>query len=389
MRFFLYHKGIVKKYIGDKKRHLFVPVDLNDLVERKLFPFWILTFKRIVDGVEQTSVDLKTKKEIALLFLDSIQSRNLFLTIENIRKALVQIVENGFLPTIFFIRFDRLIEIVNGQFFANLEGLIDVTNQRLSYVFTSFRTIDRIAQSLPSNFLQVFANVIYLRPATQSDTQVIFKTFKRRYKISAKREIAKKIVELSGGHVQYLHLATVIFSQVQNRKLEVSDLMGILLGDERISFQGEEIWESLTDGEQATLSKIHQKSKVSSKEREENKYLWDTGLVFEKDGKLAIFSPLFEDYLDRVGRKEADKRLDLTKKEHLLFSLMVESYEHILEREKIISYVWPEEEEFGVSDWTIDRLVARLRAKLLAQKSEYQLVTVKTRGFKLTKKKVL
>ena len=68
---------------------------------------------------------------------------------------------------------------------------------------------------------------------------------------------------------------------------------------------------------------------------------------------------------------------------------MVESYEHILEREKIISYVWPEEEEFGVSDWTIDRLVARLRAKLLAQKSEYQLVTVKTRGFKLTKKKVL
>ena len=330
LRFFLYHKGIVKKYIGDKKRHLFVPVDLNDLVERKLFPFWILTFKRIVDGVEQTSVDLKTKKEIALLFLDSIQSRNLFLTIENIRKVLAKIVENGFLPTIFFIRFDRLIEIVNGQFFANLEGLIDVTNQRLSYVFTSFRTIDRIAQSLPSNFLQVFANVIYLRPATQSDTQVIFKTFKRRYKISAKREIAKKIVELSGGHVQYLHLATVIFSQVQNRKLKVSDLMGILLGDERISFQGEEIWESLTDGEQATLSKIHQKSKVSSKEREENKYLWDTGLVFEKDGKLVIFSPFFEDYLEGVGGQEADKRLDLTKKEHLLFSLMVESYEHIL-----------------------------------------------------------
>jgi DNA-binding response OmpR family regulator len=45
--------------------------------------------------------------------------------------------------------------------------------------------------------------------------------------------------------------------------------------------------------------------------------------------------------------------------------------------------VWPEYEEFGVSDWTIDRLIARLRAKLKQQQSTYTIVTVKTRGYKL------
>ncbi|MBI2599147.1 helix-turn-helix domain-containing protein, partial [Candidatus Curtissbacteria bacterium] len=53
-------------------------------------------------------------------------------------------------------------------------------------------------------------------------------------------------------------------------------------------------------------------------------------------------------------------------------------------REEIIEHVWPEVEELGVSDWTIDRLVARLRMKLKNQKSKYQIVTVKTRGYKLT-----
>ena len=33
LRFFLNHQGIVGKYIGNGEKHLFIPVDLNDLVE--------------------------------------------------------------------------------------------------------------------------------------------------------------------------------------------------------------------------------------------------------------------------------------------------------------------------------------------------------------------
>ena len=55
-----------------------------------------------------------------------------------------------------------------------------------------------------------------------------------------------------------------------------------------------------------------------------------------------------------------------------------------MEREEIIQAVWPEVEEVGVSDWAIDRLVARLRAKLKSQNAKVEIQTVKTRGYKMT-----
>src|SRR3989344_5095428 len=133
LRFFLNHKEIAKKYIADGNSHLFIPVDLNDLVELEVFPFWILTLKRINDAVQTAAVSEKLKREINLLFLDSIQGRDTFLTLENLRQALSKIVKAKIIPTIFLIRFDRIVGIVDSQFFSNLEGLIDSSGRKLSY----------------------------------------------------------------------------------------------------------------------------------------------------------------------------------------------------------------------------------------------------------------
>ena len=74
----------------------------------------------------------------------------------------------------------------------------------------------------------------------------------------------------------------------------------------------------------------------------------------------------------------------LTRKEHLLFTLLETHLGDICERDEIIEVVWPEYKEFGVSDWAIDRLVARVRVKLREQNSPYEIVTVRTRGYKLS-----
>src|SRR3989338_8920314 len=139
LRFFLNHKEIAKKYIADGNSHLFIPVDLNDLVEREVFPFWILTLKRIVDAIENSILKEPTRKYIERLFLDSMQSKDTFLTIENVKKSLAKITDEKVLPTVFFIRFDRLKEIITPELFGNLQGLKDAANQKVSYVFTSFR----------------------------------------------------------------------------------------------------------------------------------------------------------------------------------------------------------------------------------------------------------
>ena len=121
---------------------------------------------------------------------------------------------------------------------------------------------------------------------------------------------------------------------------------------------------------------------------EKNKYLWDTGFVMV-DPKIGgggnrLFSPLFTHYLkEKQISKDNNSNVELSKKENSLFTFLKTKIGAICEREEIIQTVWPEVEELGVSDWAIDRLVARVRNKLKLQKNQYEIKTVKTRGYKM------
>lgn len=66
-----------------------------------------------------------------------------------------------------------------------------------------------------------------------------------------------------------------------------------------------------------------------------------------------------------------------------MFTYLKDHSNEICERERIIENVWPEVEALGVTDWAIDRLVARVRNKLKAQGSKFEIQTIKTRGYKL------
>lgn len=385
LRFFLYHTGIAKRYIDSDQKHMFCAVDLNDLVEREIFPFWVLTFKRLVDTVEKFPIEPTVKKNIATLFLDAIQSNDLFLTIESLREAIILVVSQNIYPTFFFIRFDRLKDATNNEFFANLEGLVDATGQKLAYVFTSFRDLDALSPTVfPRRSLSVFSNVMYLKPAEADDMQIIFETFEARYNIAPSKEVLSKIVELSGGHVQYLYLCLIIINQKireKKQKIQEGSLLKTIATDERTVLQSEEIWDSLTGFEQAILKKIASGKKITADEKTAGKYLWDTGIISSQN---RIFSPLFANYLrGKDGKDQAAETVEFTKKENALFKILSGSLSEVCEREKIIEAVWSEDEEVGVSDWTIDKLVARVRTKLKLRKSKYQVVTVKTRGFKL------
>lgn len=387
LRFFLYHKEVVNTYINHGEKHLFIPVDLNDLVEINIFPFWILTFKRVVDAVEKFPLDPKTKEKISSLFLNCIQSKDLFLTVDSIRQALNEIGNQGTFPTIFFIRFDRIKNLVTDEFFANLQGLIDATAQKLTYVFTGSRTLEQISPNVfTKKLLLSFSRVMSIKPAKEEDMRVIFETFEKKYNVSPSEKVLQSLLELSGGHVQYLQLCLIVINEFKERsEKEILDyLQNDISGEERIILQSEEIWDSLTKPEQEILKKILSNQKISDEDREVGKYLWDTGILVEKAKIISIFSPLFDHYLRHNHKiSESTQIAELTKKESQLFNVLLENKEVVCERDKIIQSVWPEYEELGVSDWTIDRLVSRLRDKLKQQKSQYSLVTVKTRGYKL------
>lgn len=381
LRFFLYNEKVSEKFL-DNKKYLFVPVDLNDLVEREIYPFWILTLKRLADAVEDSNVDQKIKKQISIFFLDSIQSQDLFLTLDYLRKSLVTLCNAGYLPTIFFIRFDRMKDSVTSEFFANFQGLIDATQKRLSYVFTIDRPLTHLDHSVfTKQSMFAFSDNIYIKPARKNDVKIIFDSSVKQYDLKFSNDFSDELLKLVDGHTQYLFFALISIKEAE-KKVTPKELFNFLLNDERISLQSEELWESLTTIEQSILLDIVGKIKLTEEQAKNAEYLTSSGFTDEKMTK--IFNPIFEYFIQqKEEERKKESSSDFSKKENLLLKYLEDNKDSVCEREQIIEAVWPETESLGVTDWAIDRLVARVRSKLKDHNKNYAIVTIKTRGYKL------
>lgn len=385
LRFFLNNKDIPGTYIKDYKKHLFIPIDLNDLVECEVNPFWTLTLKRIVDFVDQSPIEEKIKDKINNMFLESIQLQDLFYTIDSVRGALSIITDQGYVPTLFFLRFDRMKDCVTAEFFANLEG-IKASNQQVSFVFTSYQSLKKLILNVsPSTSWSVFFRNMYIKPARSKDVRIIFDAYKKRYGVSLPPDLMEYFFELVDGYTQYLQLALIFLHEKVGQIKTKEDIYLGLSRDERISFQSEELWESLEKAEQEVLQKVANKEDILSEEKKRSVYLWNTGFIKVNGARNNIFSKLFEDYVSQKSKTivARDLNSEFSKKENILFNYLLSNKGKICEREEIIGIVWPEEQELGVSDWAIDKLIARLRNKLKLQENNFEIQTVKTRGYKL------
>jgi len=387
LRFFLYHKEIVSTHISKEERFLFIPVDLNDLVEREIYPFWSLTLKRIVDVVNLSELPGVNKKRIETLFSNSIQSQDLFLLTDSVRQAITEAMAGGAFVVLFFLRFDRMRDAITQQFFDNLQGLKDATHQRLSYVFTGFRGLDQLAPTVfTKHSLSVFSNTMYMKPAEEKDSKTIYETYRQRYTLSLTPQIESALFEFVDGYVQYLQLALILLHEKREKQVSTKDeLFELLIRDERFHFQSEELWESLTRDEKDVIQRVAKGENILPEEKAKAVYLWETGFVHDAGEKPTIFSPVFAHYLRTRDEKAmmANTTVHFSKKEHLLITYLQEHKDQICEREQIVEAVWPEYKDLGVSDWAIDRLVARVRVKLKQQQSEEEIITVRTRGYKL------
>jgi len=385
LRFFLNNKDIPGTYIKDYKKHLFIPIDLNDLIECEVNPFWTLTLKRIVDCVDSSLIDEKIKNKINNMFLESIQLQDLFYTIDSVKLALSIITEQGYVPTLFFLRFDRMKDSVTTEFFANLEG-IKASNQQVAFVFTSYQPLKKLFPlALPKTSWTVFFKNIYIPPAKKEDVRIIFEAYKKRFGVSISEDLKDYLFELVDGYTQYLQLALIFLHESKGHIKTKEDIYLGLNHDERINFQSEELWESLDKTHQEVILKVVSNERILPEEKKKTIYLWNTGFIKIIGTGNYIFSQLFEDYVRQKGKTATVKDLskEFSKKENLLFIFLKENKDKICEREEIIDVVWPEEEELGVSDWAIDKLVARVRNKLKLQKNNFEIQTIKTRGYKL------
>jgi DNA-binding winged helix-turn-helix (wHTH) protein len=267
--------------------------------------------------------------------------------------------------------------------FANIQGLLDATHNRLSYVITSARSLDHLEPNIFSRqSMLVFSDNVYVKPAQRKDTLIIFESSLKKYNLDLDENLIGELLKLVDGHTQYLLYALISIKEY-GEKIKPSELFEFLKNDERISLQSEELWESLNGGEQEVLIKIASKEKVEENELKENDYLINAGFLDPKS--LKIFNPIFDFFVRTKShdKKKSKTASEFSKKENLLLKYLETNKNEICEREEIIENVWPEAESLGVTDWAIDRLVARVRNKLKDNDKNYEIVTIKTRGYKL------
>src|SRR5258708_5653971 len=222
-RFFLNHHKGPSTYIQGGQ-HRFIVVDLNDLVEKTLYAFWMLTLKRVVDTIEVGKFSDEIKQQSRATFAQSIQLSDFFFTLESVHKLIRLVVAQDQYVTLFFLRFDRLQDAITPEFFANIQGLKD-SGKHLSYVFTSYRPLHEMVPGVFTRAaLSGFCEEMYLKPANPEDMKVILSTFRSRYDLKLKPAVEQKVLELSGGHAHYLHLSLI---KLKNENGDDADLVDV------------------------------------------------------------------------------------------------------------------------------------------------------------------
>jgi len=74
----------------------------------------------------------------------------------------------------------------------------------------------------------------------------------------------------------------------------------------------------------------------------------------------------------------------LSPAQYRLLELLVDADGQVISRDDIVTSVWPEDEEIGISEQAIDALVRRLRDRLAEAAADQQfIVTVRGHGFRL------
>lgn len=371
LRFFLNHPAIRTQYPG-LASHIFITIDLRNLVELTPYAFWILTLKKISDTITSGVYTQEIKDESKTLFTQSIQLHDAFFTIEAIRKLLEHLVAFGPI-TLFFLRFDRLGNVLTPQFLSNLHGLTDLSGH-VNVILTSFRPLPSLhPTAITSSDLTDFLHDEYIKPASQDDALAILGSLLTRYQLALSPTTCKELITLTGGHMQLLHHCVL---HIQQHALDTThSLLEQFSQSESIALLCDEIVGSLNTDERHDLDEV---THTSSHSHPVQAYLRHTGII---TAKMTLWSPLFEHILLHHPTKITQQ--EFTKKELSLYTILKHHMGELVERETLISAVWPDEVEFGVSDWAIDRLVARVRRKLKLQKKAERIETVITRGYRL------
>ncbi len=223
--------------------------------------------------------------------------------VETALRYLFNYIEN-FHPVLLFDEFEPIARELDFQFFRSLRWLRDEFKYRLNYVMAAHRTPMAIREEF---FVQgepfyelLAANILGLKPYNPDDTKFMIAELSSRYQFELSPTQQASIAKVSGGHGG---LIAAIFKIHRGHSLphhEGSQLQQ-LLGYDAVIGECRKIWNSLEAQEQDVLLQLFRgEPAINNPVALDN--LTAKGIAIkDTSGRPAIFSPLFEKFLNAIS----------------------------------------------------------------------------------------
>lgn len=291
-----------------------------------------------------------------------------------------------------FDHFDEYHAKLPKSFFRLLQDLKSTAKYKFSAVFATRRDLaELLDQEILKDYYEFFMdNKIYSNIKDNVASNLIIDQTEEIYKTKISKELKKQIITLTGGHAKLTKLVAELAAVGQ------TDLSpDILIQKPLIKSALQEIYQSFTAQEQKELTKIATGSAVSGNETVKQ---LERLTVISSDMKLTI--PLLETFVKIIEPtkekiifareskeiKKGDSVISelLSKQEYRFLKYLCENEGKLIEREEIISVVWPDSQvKEGISNEAIDQMIFRLRKKIEENPNSPQHIsTIKGQGWR-------
>lgn len=325
------------KYLTTTNLAFFIHIDLYLLPTLTQHEFYRL-FHREVGG----KVGPKSDEQV-------------FLETKNILKNYAQKHDK---VVVIFSRFDQLKKELDGNFLSNLQSLTTIAPGKIVLIFTAIKPLHELnPEAITGGNLTFYSKILYFKPYSKEDLKKLLTIEPEQL---APGTDLDKLLELSGGHNQLLHI--LLNSQKQQN----------LLLDKFVKLQLKDLIDYLDYAQRKQIQKIALGKKLD----DVDEYLLGVGYVQQIKDDFKIFSPILAEYIKiNIPHK-------LPVKEKALFNLLRKNVGNVISKDEIFTTVWGQDNE-NATDWALDALIYRLRKHPFMQSHGYIIESHKKVGYTL------
>ncbi|MDO8610736.1 MAG: helix-turn-helix domain-containing protein [bacterium] len=280
--------------------------------------------------------------------------------------------------------------LIRSKNYTLLEEIVKFQNSKSNILFLFCFEQDITHPEIARHFYHtdIFSNIIYYALYNAQDTLSFINYLCSKWNFELTSIIKEKIIKECGGHFWFVKYATRMLRD--NPRIDFQDI----ITSEQMHFRVEQITETFLDSEIKVLNKILlSKSITDSIEKHSLQFLTKMGFVKNDAISIPILAHHLRERLPKFVIEIIDTEILLnevnvvshfSRNEKKTLRVLLQNKNNIVSRDDIGKAIWPINTENEYSDWAVDRIIARLRSKLMKLGMPKEIIkTLRGKGYML------